>query len=67
MKKTLMIATALAAMSISTANARPLTAHELKCMANYGFTEAEWRAKTVPASKANPYRVCRDAAKASGQ
>ena len=30
------------------------------CMKKYGFTYAEWRAYTVPAAKAVPYRKCRD-------
>lgn len=34
--------------------------HALACMKKYGFTYAEWRAYTVPASKAEPYRRCRD-------
>ena len=36
------------------------TPHALACMKKYGFTYAEWRAYTVPAEKAVPYRICRD-------
>jgi hypothetical protein len=37
------------------------TPHALACMKKYGFTYAEWRAYTVPAAKAEPYRKSRDA------
>ncbi|CCD88196.1 exported protein of unknown function [Bradyrhizobium sp. ORS 285] len=37
------------------------TAGARACMAKYKFTYAEWRAYTVPAAKAEPYRACRDA------
>jgi hypothetical protein len=32
----------------------------LACMKKYGFTLAEWHAYSVPTSKAEPYRRCRD-------
>lgn len=37
------------------------SAKALACMKKYGFTYEEWRADAVPASKADPYRRCRDA------
>ncbi len=61
MKKVLMIV-AMSAIAATTAYAEPRnnTPHALACMKKYGFTYAEWRAYTVPASKAEPYRLCRD-------
>lgn len=47
----------------ATAEPRNDTPHALACMSKYGFTYAEWRAYTVPAAKANPYRACRDSGK----
>ena len=35
------------------------------CMKKYGFTYAEWRAYSVPAEKAEPYRRCRDGGRRS--
>ncbi|WP_076857904.1 hypothetical protein [Bradyrhizobium mercantei] len=53
---------ALLALSTGSAFAEPKnnTPHALACMKKYGFTYAEWRAYTVPAEKAEPYRKCRD-------
>lgn len=69
MKKvaTAAVAMALIALSIPAAKAEPRndTPHALACMKKYGFTYAEWRAYTVPANKANPYRACRDSGKGS--
>lgn len=53
----------LLSASSATAQIEPSnsTPHALACMKRYGFTYAEWRAYTVPAEKAVPYRKCRDA------
>ena len=59
----IIVATVVAlAAFCSVANAEPPnnTPQALACMKKYGFTYAEWRAYTVPASKAVPYRKCRD-------
>ena len=58
---------ALMTLSVPAAKAEPRndTPHALACMKKYGFTYAEWRAYTVPAAKANPYRACRDSGKGS--
>jgi hypothetical protein len=63
MKFTLSAALLLVAVSTIPASAEPPnnTPHALACMKKYGFTYAEWRAYTVPAAKAEPYRKCRDA------
>ena len=51
------------ALSALPAKAEPRndTPRAQACMQKYGFTYAEWRAYTVPAAKAVPYRKCRDA------
>jgi hypothetical protein len=51
----------------SSAMAEPAnnTPQALACMKKYGFTYAEWRAYTVPAEKAEPYRKCRDGGRRS--
>jgi hypothetical protein len=36
-------------------------------MKKYGFTYAQWRAYSVPAEKAEPYRLCRDAGTSEGR
>ena len=41
------------------------TPHARSCMAKYGFTIEQWRAYAVPASKAEPYRQCRDGSSAN--
>jgi hypothetical protein len=51
---------ALAFSSPAVAEPPNNTPHALACMKKYGFTYAEWRAYTVPAAKAEPYRKCRD-------
>ena len=63
MKVAITIAFILAAFVASPASAEPRndTPHALACMKKYGFTYAEWRAYSVPAYKADPYRACRDA------
>ena len=53
---------ALALSSPAIAEPSNSTPHARACMKKYGFTYAEWRAYTVPAAKAEPYRKCRDAA-----
>ena len=66
MKKVLMLV-AMSAIAATAAHAEPRndTPHALACMKKYGFTYAEWRAYTVPASKAEPYRRCRDGGRSS--
>ncbi len=53
---------AVLAVAVSAGSAEPRndTPRALACMKKYGFTYAEWRAYTVPAEKAVPYRACRD-------
>jgi len=62
MKKLFLSSIAVLVLSTPPVAAEPPnnTPHALACMKKYGFTHAEWRAYTVPAEKAEPYRRCRD-------
>lgn len=62
MKELFLALTAALVLSSPAVAAEPSnsTPHALACMKKYGFTYAEWRAYTVPAAKAEPYRKCRD-------
>jgi hypothetical protein len=60
LKKLSIIVAALAFTTAAKAEPPNNTPHALACMKKYGFTHAQWRAYTVPAEKAEPYRRCRD-------
>ncbi|PAY04051.1 hypothetical protein CK489_32715 [Bradyrhizobium sp. UFLA03-84] len=56
---TIFVASAVLAGS-ALAEERNDTPQALACMKKYGFTLEQWRGYQVPASKAGPYRLCRD-------